>query len=320
MMVAHKLIDVLLGKVKNPPLVMPFPAPMKRRELCAEMIRKAAKFDFRTLAVEKLPARAPNNELVDVGGAWALPNLTPAEMGFFREGLIPLPYSACWYEFTLGGSRSGLLVYQSDVDGADTIYAERLDWNEQGVVFEGLIASVKLASIPDNDDDLEIYVEGNGRTLERMQNHARLSSILRANVASALPLALYFTLMLNSRTTESERAPKPDAALQKRRVQRGREPLPEHRIVTIVPDRFIERGEHLGGTHRPPRLHWRRSHKRHFEQSTPLSKWVPTENYRGRLGWWVSIIPRCLVGRADLGEVSHEYRIERSEEREGVAA
>lgn len=307
-MIAHHIVDVLLGNVKTPKLIDILAPTRERCERAAKLLRVAQKFDFRTLVLE------PNPDLVSAGKhGWKMPRLTPNEIEFWIEGLLPLPFPVVWYEFTLGGSRSGLLVYESD-DG-NLLHTERIDWNgEHGVLYDGLVATVDRSKT--KPDDMEIEVVGESKVIAALEATARMQLLMDANVGSSPYLSLYFTLMLHSRTTEIATGPKPDPALQKRRVQRGREPLPAHRIVTIVPDRYWDVGEHQGGTHRPPRLHWRRSHKRHYEESTPSAKWVPNENYRGRLGWWVSIIPRHLVGRADLGEVSHEYRIERADEPE----
>jgi len=124
---------------------------------------------------------------------------------------------------------------------------------------------------------------------------------------SSLPLVDYLTLMLHSRTTEVhvEHAPE---RLNKRRMEHGKVPLPAHRAVNIVPlsYRTSPRG---AGTHASPRLHWRRSHKRHFEERTGGAVWVPAEQWKGKVGWWVTVVPRFLVGKAELGEVSHEYRV-----------
>ena len=41
-----------------------------------------------------------------------------------------------------------------------------------------------------------------------------------------------------------------------------------------------------------------------------------SEAYKGTVGWWISIIPRFLVGHAELDELSHEYRVQASHEKE----
>ena len=309
MLVAHHIVDVLRGRVKNPPILSAAPIPsLKRAELLASMIARSEKFDFGRLPFE--PLDLPNGE-------WKMPQLTPDELDFWAQDLIPLPHPVCWYEWTLGGSRSGLLVYENEA--GSHLLVERVDWNkDQGVVWDGFtsIANKRARVIGSGDNELAIEVDGDRLALERYQNNERLQRVFYKNSAMGAPLAIYLTLMLYSRTTEIVKAPAPEAKLQKRRLQRGREPLPAHRIVTIVPGKWVEQGEHKGGTHRPPRIHWRRSHKRHFESHTLRSKWVPNEVWKDRTGWWVAVVPRCLVGRAEMGEVSHEYRIVREEQEE----
>jgi hypothetical protein len=107
-------------------------------------------------------------------------------------------------------------------------------------------------------------------------------------------MVLYLTLMINSRTTEITREVAPDR-LNRARLKRNRAPLYNHTVVRIVPQRFVTPGDGHGGTHASPRLHWRRSHIRTLQRGTPEERRV--------------LIRRMLVGRADLGEVSHEYRI-----------
>lgn len=73
-----------------------------------------------------------------------------------------------------------------------------------------------------------------------------------------------------------------------------------HHLIDVL------RSEDAGGTHRSPRLHWRRSHLRHYDHNTPRAQWAPTKVHGGKTGWWIAAIPRMLVGKAELGEVSHE--------------
>jgi hypothetical protein len=101
--------------------------------------------------------------------------------------------------------------------------------------------------------------------------------------------------MLNSRSTEKrtvEGGPKPSG---------NRHPLPAHTVVTIVPKRFVgERPDGERGTHASPRLHWRRSHLREYK--------APSGEVYHRI-----VIPRCLVGKDELGAVTHTYRVRRED-------
>lgn len=130
------------------------------------------------------------------------------------------------------------------------------------------------------------------------------------NIGSRIPLSIYLTLMLNSRSTDKFREPAPER-LNKARKGRGLGPLYDHTVVNLAPARYIDHGGE-GGERRPPRLHWRRSHKRHFAEK-PINaercRWMEHEVWDGRVGWWVTVVPRACVGAGSPSEVTHEYRV-----------
>lgn len=72
--------------------------------------------------------------------------------------------------------------------------------------------------------------------------------------------------------------------------------LPSHTTVTIVPQRFIDEAREADGTkgtHASPRIHWRRSHVRTYNRGLPNERKI--------------VIARQIVGRRELGEVTHDY-------------
>jgi hypothetical protein len=79
------------------------------------------------------------------------------------------------------------------------------------------------------------------------------------------------------------------ASTNRKRIESGKVPLYSHRVVTI--NHTTVRGQGTGGTHAPPRLHWRRGHVRRYAS--------------GREVW----IAPTLVGCADRGIVTHDYRV-----------
>lgn len=113
-------------------------------------------------------------------------------------------------------------------------------------------------------------------------------------------MPLFCLLAINSSTTEIVQVPARKQTYTE--LRKGAQKSFAYRVVNIVPNKYVDRSEG-NGTHASPRLHWRRSHLRKFERQTPGSKWHPGENC------FVTVIPRCLVGRRELGEVTHEYRI-----------
>lgn len=303
MLVAHHIIDVLTGAAKRPPLLQ---LPGLTSDDCnraATMIHNAQKFDFGDLHLEPMK---------DDVGQWKLPEFTDDERDFWIQGLIPLPYPAVWYEFTLNRSRSGLLVWQRGED--DSIWmVERIDYTQNGVLFMGIVSI--LNRFRATNDSLHIEIGGNTELydilLRSTERNPDMQYVTGSNINTAAMLALYMTLMLNSRSTEIEPGPPPPPKLNKKRASAGHTPLAEHSIVRIVPERYRNAAQKEAvGTHRPPRLHWRRSHLRHYDRHTPSSKWVPNATHEGKTGWWIAVISRQLVGRSDLGEISHEYRIE----------
>lgn len=304
MLVAHHIVDILRGAVKYPALMeLPGATPEMAR-IVADKIAGAQKFDFGNLVLEV-------KETISSGIVYELPELTPDERSFWIQGLIPLPYPVCWFEFTLNRSRSGLLVEEVGTQWR----CQRLDWGAQALLFDGITTAADRMK-QDPDDSLVMEVVGNTPLYRQLERSG--SIVAGANIATAMYMAIYMALMLNSRTTDVEKSAPPPAGLNKQRARRGRAPLQAHSIVTIVPARFQSRGDGTG-THRPPRLHWRRSHIRHYESHTPSSRWVPNAVHNGKTGWWISVIPRALVGRADLGEVSHEYRVEQPAQLEDAA-
>jgi hypothetical protein len=115
-------------------------------------------------------------------------------------------------------------------------------------------------------------------------------ALITMNSKSSSVLMTWLTLMLNSRSTEKTRTVPPGKPIS-RRAARGAALLASHTVVTIMPGAYLAAQRRLGSTHRSPRLHWRRSHIRRLASGREI------------------IIPRFLVGRAELGEVSHEYRV-----------
>lgn len=285
MLVAHKVIDAMLG-LSNKYKRMDVPG-VGREQLIriAETIMDAEKFDFGALMLEKLSAEdAPK-------GAWKAPSLTEDEQDFWHQGLIPLPAPTCWYEYTLGECVTGLLVH-NEPDSPDW-YAERVDFIPKQNLMLVDAVQVKVTRFKEwrimAPEKLQMMAGGNDVFLQQMQNS---KTFMEMNVDAIIPMALYLTLMLNSKSTETSPA-RIDEPVNKKRRRKGLTPLPEHRIVRIVPERYqYERNP--DGTlsdRRSPKLHWRRSHQRHLASGQ------------------IVVVVRTLVGRAENGTVSHEYRI-----------
>lgn len=313
-----RLLDDLLGKVNRSGLIK-FPGSDAAIPEFVDLVRKAEKFSFGTL-----PLVQDTDLKNSIGGRalWVQPQITKVEHEAWDEGLIPLPGPVCWFEYLLGDEPSGMLVLKTEQD----IKVQRTDYNPKtgSGVFTGCWvekAPVEPGTALQYKDDTPAPYFQRGEGLYQVTGPQKAIDFSRLakeqgkdvlNLASDHYLTMYLTLMLYSSTTEFKQEDAP-AKLNKARVRSGHEPLPPHRIVTIVPGRYVERKDAQGGTHASPRLHWRRSHKRHFDRQTGNAKWLSNEVYKGQTGWYVTIVPRCLVGLAELGEVSHEYRVQQPE-------
>lgn len=87
-------------------------------------------------------------------------------------------------------------------------------------------------------------------------------------------------------THEVQRAP---VALNKKRESNGKYPLKDFHVVDLSKRHRVSTGA-PSGTHKSPRMHFRRGHWRHFEQSRTWIRWM-------------------LVGNPDLGFVDKRYRL-----------
>jgi hypothetical protein len=275
MLIVHHLLDTLASKSK---------VKLDIKEGCApdyldrlhDQISLAQKFEFVAIPME------------ETATGFTTPAITDPEFEAWQRGLLPLPYPLVWYEFTAGGTRSCFLVEE---EGGTRWVLERFDWLPSiHLVLADIQTVIDRAAPALNIAELSIRHTGNKTLYDRIPEPRR-SFLFNPNDASFI---IYLTLMLNSRTTERIPASAPPK-LNRARIKRGVTPLADHRVVRIVPDRFIQTSAALGGHHASPRLHWRRSHIRTL--------------HRGTKQEFVTLIPRVLVGRADLGEVSHEYRV-----------
>lgn len=280
MLIFHKFVDVLRGASKDAPLLLPDEVTEHEVRVLVDRIIDAEKFDFGELVLEPDP-KDP--------GVFALPALAPIEREAWCEGLLPLPAPVCWYEFTLAHIRSALLV--SDLGGCRW-RMNRFNWPKPGhhLIYDG--HEVALDRDRTSAALMQVTVNGGRAVAEMAKVHPATARLMYTEQPF---LALYLTLMINSSSTElrRERAPK---NLNEARVKKGRTPLADHRVVTIVPERYLRQSRlEAGLTRLPPRLHKRRSHIRTLHRGEPNQRRI--------------LIPQCWVMLASEAEVSHEYRI-----------
>lgn len=280
MLFAHKLIDAATGRDQRSHLVTNQGTAQDTINNLVRGVAEAEKFDFGQLMFEK-----------KADGRYSLPDLTEDEKEMWVRGYLPLPSETCWFEYDLGNRRNGLLVTESrNTEGENHPWViQRVDYRNGDLFYwDGALGGINRWE-QDYRSDRWAYIRGGNKT-SHMDRTAAYTSI-----AADVMLSIYLTMMINSKTTEMRREPAPER-LNRAREQRHQTPLFGHNIVNIVPIRFITDSEReaTSGTHASPRLHWRRTHVR------TLHRGEPTE--------FKTVIWRFLVGLAERGAVSHEYR------------
>ncbi len=330
-MLSHHLLDAIRGKSPRYTFRPQSGVSSDMVETLLAGVEAAEKFDFNPFILEKMtPGSGGKHGLIDgfdpevaksfaglgtieavndpanaekvraaVESIYKVPDLTNDEKQFWIEGFIPLPAPVCWYEFRLGKKWHGLLV-TFDAGALDPVWSV-LPVTGFGDEFhyEGILCSIHPKRCLGFEPEWSYTVSGNSNPAFRDQR------LVSANVM----LSIYLTLMISSRSTERQVESAP-VKLNKARIARGAEPLPAHTIVRIVPQWYLRQSEAEGRSERrPPRLHWRRSHKRHFEEPTGNSRWMSQELWHGKTGWHVTMIPRFRVNYASHETVSHEYKV-----------
>jgi len=262
------------------------------------LLMQAERFDFGLLILERdqetvetfLDGDIFSTKTSAEANLFVIPKLTKEEREFWFQGLIPIPAPICWYEFIMGETRSGILI-ETRPDG---IWLQRIEY-EKATPTQSRKALIDDIWCKEQEDGKTLVMHDDPRVQRRI-NELILSKpeFMAHNWGSHPGLIMYLTLMLNSQTTElSKSVPNKDA--NRLRRLRGKLPLKPHTTVTIVPKRFMyeENGTVKTGTHK--RLHWRRSHLRVY--------------HRGEPNEFKRVIPRFLVGKRELGEISHDYKV-----------
>jgi hypothetical protein len=277
-LIFHKFVDVLRGASQEVPLHLPPDVTPEQVTRLVNWIIDAEKFDFGDLPLERDPEDT---------NLFSLPDLTSDEREAWCEGLLPLPAPLCWYEFAISGGRGFMLVRDL---GQCHWRMTRMFWPEPGedLVYDGH----EVALIRTSATEADILVSG-GPTVHGLSRTRPEWAEMAYNEQPFL--ALYLTLIINSSSTEVRTECAPER-LNRARVKRGRTPLQDHRVVTIVPERYLRQSRlEAGFTRLPPRLHSRRSHLRTLHRGEPNQRRI--------------LIPRCWVMVTSEAEVSHEYRI-----------
>jgi hypothetical protein len=284
---AHRVIEAIRKRIPGThPPIQEFESPDKL-DAFANLIEAAEKFDFGKLILEK---KKESHE-------YLLPDFTETEWELWGLNLVPLPSEVVWYEYELGTSRSAVLVYRTEKRWCAVRFelAPYLWWDCVMVAVEQRSKAFETMSTAELHS---LWTKTSSMTEDQK----------RALWGDGINVSIYLTLMLGSKTTEKNSVGAPKLT-NKLREKKGKPKLFEHTVVRIVPWKYITASQQEAGrTNASPRLHWRRSHLRIYDHRTPSSTFVEGK------GWCVAI-PRCLVGSAELGEVSHEYFVENEKEK-----
>ena len=292
MMIFNKILQACqLGSA------MPIPNVGKAElDRIAALMTASEKFNFGDLVLERNYKKLQH----DGTPGYRIPEVTADELQWWVDGLIPLPAPVAWYEFSLSYHQSAILA----VDDGHTLKVTRIDWEKGAALVTNLWwATARSAIEQAHNQQLVVISEGNEEFRRKMDE---LDPEWSVSDSMNTGLCLYLTLMINSKSTERERVAAGSPSMAK---ARGVLPRPAHTIVRIVPDRYLRTKPDGSRAHASPRLHWRRSHVRTYDHPTPQAR-----PYQGK---WGVVIPRILVGKAELGEISHEYWVP---ERGGVDA
>lgn len=300
---AHRMIEMLRNYASNGigPPINEITDP-KQPGLFANLIEVAEKFDFGPLVLEK-----------DLSGPhkYKLPDLTDVEWDVWGQKLITLPSNPSWFKYELNGVRSALLVYSTENEEEQDRWcvvrfelAPRLWW-------DAVMVAVKRESQKHND-----YTRAEMHSCW-IKTNLLTDDEKRMLWGDQTHMSIYLTLALASKTTE-KKAVKAPTFTNKQRAKKGKAPLPAHTVVRIVPYRYISESQREAGrTHASPRLHFRRAHIRVFDHRTPGSTYVDGYIAGRKVTGWVVPIAQTLVGKAEDGEVSHEYFVENENKLKG---
>lgn len=281
MLMVHKMIDAVNGIDPRCQFYAKEGTELKTVDNLIRAAREAEKFDFGQLVLER-----------KADGRYELPDLSIDEKEMWIRGYLPLPAPICWYECNLGDKRIGMIVMENN----DPKHPEdnhrwvvmRVDQHADKFAWDGVLCTIDRP-VQDWNSDTWAYSKSGNKSIP-------MNDEIMASVVADIMLSIYLTMMLNSKTTEVRRENAPDK-LNRQREKKHQTPLFSHRIVNIVPIRWLRAAEReVEGTHAPPRLHWRRTHPRTYHRDTARE--------------FIKVIWRFLVGRADHGVVSHEYRVQ----------
>lgn len=317
---SHKLIDILRGKTRH--RVEGDPGAVAN---AIHFLSRAPVFDFGELGLE-VTITPEGRHLVRA------PSLTPDEYEWLREGLIPLPFHECIFEFRMATAEwfvmlTATTLTEEYINAADKPFdlSRPLPWDGGAAIpaCRAILQSIKVsgesvhvtgiwvreeigmpwvagfnhgdpkATRPVNFVSESSALVERHMAVERRIGREKLVEWMRVECAGPFATAQYLLMMLMSRSTAITYV-EPDAALIKAQAKRG--DTPKRRYAAVVIDKGAKVRAAGGGTHASPSKHWRRSHVRVLHRGTAAERRI--------------MIARVLVGvRDDFEPVHNDYRV-----------
>jgi hypothetical protein len=225
---SHQITDVITGKSTKYKLVPIDPVNQADLNTLARRIQDAEKFEFVSIPLE--PARESDR--------YNVPDVNQDEMDAWNAGLLPLPAPLCWYEFRMVENLFSLLITSQP----NRWKIQPLFMSKDEVMVDGITLSMEMIN------GKETILCGFDHSLSVQQQWLTENTDYMGYVG----LALYLTLMVNSRSTVLTKVA-PPAKLNKARLKRNATPLADHTVVRIVPDDYIRASrEESGKQFSPP--------------------------------------------------------------------
>lgn len=183
-------------------------------------------------------------------------------------------------EGCLGNAKSLVFISKNtwfDFNGVERIYAFFFASNLNAWALMPFYATIE------NFESVRVYEMG-----EKTEDKGKLQSVAQVS-ADLILIMKELVNALSCRNVEQTIIQKCDAALNSRRVNKGKLPLCEERILTIKVNAKQGTGTRTG-THESPRQHLRRGHIRRLESG---SIWVNA----------------CVVGSSEKGVIKKRYNV-----------
>lgn len=172
----------------------------------------------------------------------------------YDDGCTKLPYEMCVFEFRISGHT--LIVFCRQIEDSEPVY----------MCFAQAKAAWGHAGGSDIGEEIKPYFQ------------------FAIDQIRAICIAL-------DAEAATKNLVKASFSLNKKREKEGKTPLYDYHVVSLNGAHRTNR-KNIGGTgtHRSPRLHFRRGHWRHFTEYKTWIRWM-------------------LVGNPDLGYIEKEYRL-----------